>query len=126
MKIDGLEIIEGSSIKNAALPNGPVFPGNADIGEMFYVTTGDVGLHIHNGTTWVKVAAGDDSAIWAALDNKVNIVSPELNGIVSTTGLTMPEFTSGPINGTVIPTSATLVTTAMTTAASQLPAFSAF
>lgn len=53
------------------------------------------------------------------LTNKT-LTDPVINGVVTTTGLTMPDMTAGAINGTTIPTSKTLVAT--DTAASETSA----
>ncbi len=68
MKIDGLHLLEGSQITNPVVAHGTSFPtGPAnppDIGEIFYLTSGNVGLHYCSATdgtngTWIKIASAE-------------------------------------------------------------------
>jgi hypothetical protein len=67
MKIDGLQLLEGSQITNPVVAHGTSFPtGPAnppDIGELFYLTSGDVGLHycsqVSPTTVWIKIASAE-------------------------------------------------------------------
>lgn len=63
MRIDGLDLIEGSKIVNAVINSGPSFPvapHTPDLGEFFYKTDnldslGVPGLYIFDGSSWDKV-----------------------------------------------------------------------
>ncbi len=59
MKHYGINLAEGSEITNLTVDVGDVFPQNPNEGELFY-KTGE-GLFVHNGTSWVNVAAGNTS-----------------------------------------------------------------
>lgn len=54
MRIDGPQIREGSSLTNAVLPSGTVFPVSPDLGELFYMSSGNTGLFIYNGEMWYE------------------------------------------------------------------------
>jgi len=61
MKVDGLNLLEGSSITNAAIASGPSFPSSPDGGELFYiidVSLGEtVGLYFYDAdATWKQIA----------------------------------------------------------------------
>lgn len=57
MLIDRPQISEGSVIVNATIASGTAFPSNPDVGELFYLTSGSVGLYYYSGT-WDAVAKG--------------------------------------------------------------------
>ena len=80
MKIDGLHLLEGSQITNPVVANGAAFPigptNPPDIGEIFYLTSGDVGLHYCSATdgtngTWVKIASAEMDADLVAIASLV-------------------------------------------------------
>ena len=52
MIFDGVKIGEGGIIINPVISSGTSFPANTDLGELFYLTTGTVGLYIYAGTGW--------------------------------------------------------------------------
>ena len=54
MKHYGLEIPEGSSIKNLTAPQGSPLPSNPNAGEMFFLTT-DGALYVHTGVAWTRL-----------------------------------------------------------------------
>lgn len=52
MKTSNLTVSEGSHINNLTIPSGTAFPTNGNTGELFYLTTGAVGVYCHNGSQW--------------------------------------------------------------------------
>lgn len=52
MLIDRPQIVEGSSIQNATVPSGTAFPSLPNVGELFYLTSGNTGLYSYNGSAW--------------------------------------------------------------------------
>ena len=56
MLMDGLSLLPGARIENAAITSGSTFP-SADVGELFFRTTDNI-LYVYNGTTWNKVSGG--------------------------------------------------------------------
>lgn len=62
MLIDSPQVVENSSISNATIASGTVFPGNPTIGELFYMAGGGppIGLYIYNGTDWEIVTLGGE------------------------------------------------------------------
>ena len=52
MIFDGVTIGEGGIIINPVISSGTSFPTNTNLGELFYLTTGTVGLYIYAGTGW--------------------------------------------------------------------------
>lgn len=59
MRIDGINLVEGSSINNATLASGADFPDNADIGELFYISddvnSTDIGLYVYTASGWQRI-----------------------------------------------------------------------
>lgn len=58
MKIDGIDLFEGSNLKNLTVNNGTLVErGNLipTVGEMFYQTDNTAGLYLHNGTIWTLI-----------------------------------------------------------------------
>lgn len=52
---DGISLLDSSVIENFQIQNGTSLPSTGlNLGELFYLTSGDVGLYIYNGTEWVK------------------------------------------------------------------------
>lgn len=58
MKHYGIEIPEGTEVKNITVPSGTSFPGTPNVGELFYLTAGEVGLYVHTGSVWVSAGTG--------------------------------------------------------------------
>lgn len=50
MRIDGINLVEGSEVTNLTVKTGTDFPSLPNAGELFY-KIGE-GLHVHDGTTW--------------------------------------------------------------------------
>lgn len=61
MRIDSIQIREGSKITNLTVDSGTSFPGSANAGELFYRTDNET-LYFHNGTTWVGAGGGGSSS----------------------------------------------------------------
>jgi len=61
MLYDGISLVEGSSFTNMTVATGNTFPVDADIGELFYKTGSDTGLHVFNGTVWQLSGTGTGS-----------------------------------------------------------------
>ena len=67
MLIDKPQIVENSSIVNATIASGNIFPGDPSTGELFYAIAlgGDLpgpptGLYVFNGVDWEIVAVGPE------------------------------------------------------------------
>lgn len=76
MIIDGVKILEGSSLTNPVLPKGPTFPGAADHGELFVLTSGDAGLYAHNGVTWNKIMTAAEVQAVANTTPAIKLATP--------------------------------------------------
>jgi len=62
MRIDGIQLSEGSSISNLVVASGTSFPASADQGELFYRTDADTsvrGLYCYMGNNWDRIASTD-------------------------------------------------------------------
>lgn len=60
MLTDGISFITGSSATNFAVDSGSSFPTDSNsVGELFYLTSGEVGLYVFNGTTWSPTTTGE-------------------------------------------------------------------
>lgn len=55
MKIDGLQMFEGSAITNMTVAHGAVFPNLPSLGEQFYKTSAPIGLYVYDGVAWTAV-----------------------------------------------------------------------
>ena len=68
MLIDGINLVEGSSIINSHVEPGTTFPAAPSVGRMFYLTAAsggnDPGMYVYNGTAWIT---GDVTKIIAGL-----------------------------------------------------------
>ena len=56
MLIDGIELTEGSILKNPTLARGPQFPDSPDAGELFF-NTSMLALCIYTGYDWSELGA---------------------------------------------------------------------
>ncbi len=54
MKTSNLTVSEGSHINNLTIPSGTAFPTNGNTGELFYPTTGAVGVYCLDILTALK------------------------------------------------------------------------
>lgn len=66
MKHYGVQIKEGTDISNATVDSGVGFPAGANIGELFFLTSGTIGLYVYTGAQWSRIL--NDSAAFAFLD----------------------------------------------------------
>jgi hypothetical protein len=60
MRIDGIQLSQGSSISNLVVASGTSFPAQADAGELFYRTDSDVtmrGMYCYIGTAWDRISS---------------------------------------------------------------------
>lgn len=60
MIFDGITLVEGSEIQNLVVATGPTFPAAPDTGELFFLTSGDSGLHMYDGTQWLRLISTAD------------------------------------------------------------------
>ena len=60
MLFDGIRLTELSDITNLTVEAGASFPGDGNIGELFFKTSATSGLYIHDGITWTRVSIGSD------------------------------------------------------------------
>lgn len=66
MRIDGLQLREGSYITNMSIAAGSAFPNSPNTGELFYRTDSEnVGLHVYDSsnTSWNKCFTSGDVAL---------------------------------------------------------------
>lgn len=65
MRIDGIDLVEGSSIANLTVDSGTSFPSDANSGELFVRTDSDVelrGLYLYEDGVWTRVSSDISSA----------------------------------------------------------------
>ena len=70
MLIDRPQVVEGSSIQNATVPSGTAFPLSPNIGELFFLTSGAVGLYTYSGAVWDVSVKGTELAAHLADDTR--------------------------------------------------------
>lgn len=65
MRIDGIDLVEGSSIANLTVDSGTSFPSDPNSGELFVRTDSDVelrGLYLYEDGVWSRVSSDVSSA----------------------------------------------------------------
>lgn len=57
MLVDSLTLLDGSVVHNATVESGTALPaaGSSTLGELFYLTSGTVGLYIYTGSAWTII-----------------------------------------------------------------------
>ena len=88
MRIDGIEVVEGSRVSNLTVNSGNVFPSNPDVGELFFKTDTDQ-LYNYRSSGWTPVAAGGgmftiSGDVSGTIDGGVDTLT--LNSVNSTPG----------------------------------------
>lgn len=66
MRIDGIQLREGSSVTNMVIASGSAFPSSPNTGELFYRTDGaNKGLYVYEGSnsSWNKHFNANDAAL---------------------------------------------------------------
>lgn len=66
MRIDGIQLREGSSVTNMVIASGSAFPNSPNTGELFYRTDGaNKGLYVYEGSnsSWNKHFNANDAAL---------------------------------------------------------------
>lgn len=71
-----IEVPEGSAIKNLTVPSGTVFPSNANDGELFYLTSGEVNLYVYRTPTWEGLIRDDMVIEFINASTSVNYALP--------------------------------------------------
>lgn len=59
MLVDGINLVEGSEIANITVATGSFLPGTPNNGELFYLTTGTIGLYVYDASKsmWNQITA---------------------------------------------------------------------
>jgi hypothetical protein len=75
MLIDGLSLVEGSTLTNLTIASGAQFPAEAGAGELFYKDND--GVYYHDNTSWHRlVRAGEVTAIpWSIVSGKPTTIA---------------------------------------------------
>ena len=94
MLIDRPQVVENSVIVNASIPFGTSFPSSANLGELFYLTTGSVGLYSYSGAAWVLGANATDLTTHVA-DTTLHLTSAE-NALIDAITVTAADINSIP------------------------------
>lgn len=66
MRIDGIELREGSAISNLTVASGTSFPGSPNDGEMFFRTDSDLGirgLYVYVSAAWTRIATQQELVV---------------------------------------------------------------
>lgn len=132
MLVDSITLLGGSVVHNATIEAGASLPttANSTIGELFYLTSGTVGLYLYNGTVWtiIPLTAASITKL-SDLTNDVGfITSSALTNYAQTSAI--PTKVSQLTNDSSFITSSALtgyaLTTAVPTKTSQLTNDSSF
>jgi hypothetical protein len=62
MLIHNPHIAEGSAIINATIPSGNTFPSSPDVGELFFLMAGNIGLHAYMSGGWKLLSKAEELA----------------------------------------------------------------
>lgn len=90
MIIDGIQLVEGSTLSNATVASGASFPSNPNLGEMFYKTGAGAGFQVYDGSAWAAVGGGGGSGAAGDLTGTTlaaNVVSSSLTSLGDITNL---------------------------------------
>jgi hypothetical protein len=64
MLSDGITLLGSSVAQNFTIENGAALPSSGNnTGELFYLTTGQAGLYVYNGSAWVAAGTGGGGAV---------------------------------------------------------------
>lgn len=62
MRIDGIQLREGSSVTNMVIASGSAFPNSPNPGELFFRNDSEnIGLHVYYGSQWEKIFSSGQS-----------------------------------------------------------------
>jgi hypothetical protein len=110
MLTDGLRLVEGSRIENAAIATGTSFPSSPDPGELFFRTT-DNKFFVYNGTTWTEVGAGASELVTVP-NGGTGLSSLTANNVILGAGTSTPTFVAPGATGNVLTSNGTTWTSA--------------
>ena len=69
MRIDGIQLREGSNVSNLTIASGTAFPANPNTAELFYRTDEDlrfVGLYVFINSSWQRIASSEATTVPSA------------------------------------------------------------
>lgn len=99
MKAFNLTLKEGSRINNLTVPSGTSFPSNANAGEMFYLTSGSVGMYVHNGSSWILLTTSVSKILRQTVTTSNGIWTISLsnvNSVINVSACVLPTTTFVP------------------------------
>lgn len=70
MLFDSIQLLDGSKITNVVVDSGASFPQQPDTGELFYLTSGTVGLYCFDGSEWLQAGSGGGVSSFLDLTDK--------------------------------------------------------
>ena len=83
MLTDGIDLLDGSSITNMTVASGTSLPSSPtpNDGELFYLTSGNIGLHVYDSSTpgWVRMTTASGTAGGAATNASQDLLRVRLN-----------------------------------------------
>lgn len=85
MIIDGIQLVEGSTLENASVASGADYPSNPNTGELFYKTGVDVGLKVYDGASWTAVGSGGGGGGGVELDESNTYTAAQIVAPVTLT-----------------------------------------
>jgi hypothetical protein len=94
MLIDRPQIVENSTIVNTTVASGTAFPAQPSAGELFYLTTGEVGLYSYSGTVWLLSAT--NAALTAHIADETKHLSAAQNTLLDGVTVTSAELNTIP------------------------------
>ena len=91
MLIDNVDLVPGSEITNMTIATGASLPGTPNEGELFYLTSGNIGMHVYDSSqsNWIRVTT--DTSVNAASSS--GITGIQLTNTISFSGTTLVPLT---------------------------------
>lgn len=75
MKINGIQMLDGSVVENLTIASGTSFPPAVAAGELFYKTGTSPGLYVYDGTDWAIPGADDAPEEPSSIVGEIKLVA---------------------------------------------------
>ena len=92
MLSDNINLVDGTAISNLEVANGTSLPGTPNDGELFYLTSGNIGLYVYDSSqlNWVRIttdtgvnAASGPTKLAAQMSSDLNVTTATLSPVTA-------------------------------------------